>query len=62
VRNRNAKQIFREPANIRLNVVAGLPERGPHLVRRLLADVRLEEHLHRELARLAASGSAVMLA
>ena len=49
----HAKQVLGKAAHLRLDLVAGLPEGGAHLVGDLLADVRLEEHLHGEFARLA---------
>src|ERR1035441_7691268 len=49
-----AEQVLGKAAHLGLDLVAGLPEGGAHLVGGLLADVRLKEHLHGQLARLAA--------
>ena len=51
----HAEEVFGKAAHFRLNLVGGLPEIGAHLLRRLLADVRLKEHLHGQLARFAAA-------
>jgi hypothetical protein len=53
IRDGHAKQVFGKAAHFGLDVVAGLPEGGAHLVRRLLADVGLKQHLHGKLAPLA---------
>ena len=49
------EEIFGKAADVGLHVVDRLPEGGAHLVRRLLADVRLKEHLHGEFAGFASS-------
>jgi hypothetical protein len=51
----DAEEVFGKAADFGFDVVSGFPEGGADLVRRLLADVRLKEHLHGELARFAAS-------
>jgi hypothetical protein len=51
----DAEQVFGKAADLGLNLVTGLPEGGADLIRRLLADIRLKEHLHGEFARFAAS-------
>ncbi len=51
--DRHAKQVLGKAAHLGLHLVAGAPERRPHLVWRLLAHVRLKQHLHGKFARLA---------
>src|SRR5271165_782581 len=50
---RHAKQVLGESAYLGLDLVAGPPESGAHLFRRLLAHIRLKQHLHGEFARFA---------
>jgi len=50
----HAEEVFGKAAHLGLDLVGGFPEIGAHLLRRLLADVRLKEHLHGQLARFAA--------
>jgi hypothetical protein len=48
------KKLLGKVAHFRLNGIAGLPERGANLAGSLMADVGLKQHLHGELAGLAA--------
>jgi hypothetical protein len=50
----NPEQVLRKAARLGVHVVARRPEQPAHLLRRLLAQVALEQHLHRQLAGLAA--------
>jgi hypothetical protein len=57
----NTEEVLGKAADFGLNLVTGLPECSAHLVRRLLADVRLKKHLHGELARFAPSRRVMLL-
>ena len=50
----HAINVLGKAARLRIHVVARGPEEPAHLLRRLLAQVALEEHLHRQFAGLAA--------
>jgi len=48
----HAKKIFSEPANFKLDRIAGLPEGFAHLIAGLVTNIGLKQHLHSEFADL----------
>jgi hypothetical protein len=49
--NSNAEEILSKAPDLGLRLVARLPECGANLVRSLLANVSLKQHLHGNFAR-----------